>query len=70
MKKKYLVLFLLILFLTSGCNSKIKNKQEQITKEIEQAIEDTENVSIMEITTAFNYINDNYETLKKNSAEQ
>lgn len=70
MKKKYLVLFLLILFLTSGCNSKIKNKQEQITKEIEQTIEDTENVSIMEITTAFNYINDNYETLKKNSAEQ
>lgn len=70
MKKKYILILIIFLFLLSGCNSKIKKQQKQIEKEVTQTIKDTENISIKEITTAINYINDKYEFLKKNSKEQ
>ena len=60
MKKKYILVLIIFLFLLSGCNSKIKKQQKQIEKEVTQTIKDTENISIKEITTAIKYINDKY----------
>lgn len=63
MKKRLFILFIIILFILTGCNKKTEIK-EKATKQVTTTISDITNISNEEIKTSYLYIKENYNKYK------